>query len=140
METFSFEDIYEGMSATLVVHIKEADIDTFAKLTGDVSPLHMDQGFSNERGFSGRVAHGALLNGYISHLCGVHLPGQNCLLQSIKSNFLAPVIADDEIEFVVKVKQISEAADVVIATTSAVNFHTGQEVMRGQVQFGFTQR
>lgn len=138
MKKLSIEDIHEGMSAAITAIISERDIDAFAQLTGDFSPLHMDHEFAIKRSFAGRVVHGALLNGYISRLCGVHLPGQNCLVQSIKSNFLVPVIAGDEIEFELKVKLISEGTSVVIAITTATNTKTEQKVMSGQVQFGFT--
>ena len=35
-----------------------ADIDAWADLTGERHPVHMDDGFARESGFSGRVAHG----------------------------------------------------------------------------------
>lgn len=35
-----------------------ADIDAWAELTGERHPVHMDDAFAREAGFSGRVAHG----------------------------------------------------------------------------------
>ncbi len=138
VNTLRFEDIREGMSASFRTVIEAKDIDAFAQLTGDVCPLHVDRDFAQSKGFAKRVVHGALLDGYISRLFGVQMPGANCLLQSTRSNYRAPAFEGDEIEFEVRVKQVSEAAQAVVATTSAVNVANGQQLMTGQVQFGFT--
>jgi len=40
--------------------ISAADIETFAHLTGDENPLHLDEAYSAKQLFGGRVAHGLL--------------------------------------------------------------------------------
>ena len=40
--------------------VSVADIEGFAHLTGDENPLHMDDAFSSQQLFHGRVAHGLL--------------------------------------------------------------------------------
>ena len=37
------------------------DIDAFVRLTGDDNRLHTDDDFAREAGFTGRIAHGALV-------------------------------------------------------------------------------
>jgi 3-hydroxybutyryl-CoA dehydratase len=132
------EDIYEGRTASFQVVVSGKDIDTFAQLTGDVSPLHMDNRFAQSRGFPKRLVHGALLDGFVSKLFGVYLPGCTCLLQSIKSSYVSPAFEGDKIQFEAHIKTISEAARAVIATTRVTNVANGDLLMRGQVQFGFT--
>jgi len=41
--------------------ITEADVATFAGLSGDYNPLHTDQVFMEKSAFGGRIAHGALI-------------------------------------------------------------------------------
>lgn len=59
VEQIWLEDFMPGtelVSAQRLVTI--ADIDAWAELTGERHPVHMDETFAREAGFSGRVAHG----------------------------------------------------------------------------------
>jgi len=138
VQSLTIDDVYEGQEASFKTTILGQDIEIFARLTGDVSPLHMNQEFAENRGFKARVAHGALLCGYISRLFGVHLPGENCLLQSVKVNFIAPAQEGDEIEVKTMIKQVSHATRTIVAAVSIENVKTGQVLVRGKVQAGFT--
>lgn len=132
------EDINVGDSVSFEHRIEASDIDAFARLTGDVSPLHMDADFARSRGFRDRVAHGVLLGGYVSRLFGVHLPGRDCLLQSINLKWLQPVCAGDRLRFTATVGQISAPAKAMLAEVVIENTETGVTVARGKVQAGFT--
>ena len=132
------EDIEVGACVSIEHRIEAADIDAFARLTGDVSPLHMDADFARSRGFRDRVAHGVLLAGFVSRLFGVHLPGRDCLLQSITMKWLHPVCAGDTLRFSATVAQISAPARAMMAEVLVENTETGVAVARGKVQAGFT--
>src|ERR1043165_7001568 len=43
--------------------VSEADIDSFAALTADFNPVHMDEMFAAQNGFPGRIAHGPMIVG-----------------------------------------------------------------------------
>ncbi len=53
-EGFTVGDSFETASRT----ITEADVDTFATLTGDHNPLHVDGAFAAQSRWGGRIAHG----------------------------------------------------------------------------------
>lgn len=56
-----FDDIAEGDTyETPRRTVTEADVVTFAGLTGDYNPLHTDEVFAQTTPFGGRVAHGLL--------------------------------------------------------------------------------
>ena len=59
-----FDDLQEGLERSFNYQIKESDIDQFASLSGDYSPLHMNSSFAQSRGFEGRVVHGAFVGGF----------------------------------------------------------------------------
>lgn len=140
VSALSIEDIQEGLQASFTTTISSEDIDTFAALTGDINPLHLDNGFAQSRGFRKRVAHGALLCGYVSRLFGVHLLGENCLLQNFKIDFVAPAYEGDTIELRATVEQISEAVGTIVVSVSVINTDTQEQLLRGRVQAGFTNK
>ncbi|HAQ33329.1 MAG TPA: acyl dehydratase, partial [Rhodospirillaceae bacterium] len=57
----AFEDLSPGVSADISWTVEVAEIESFADLSGDRNPLHMDGAYARERGFADRVAHGFLL-------------------------------------------------------------------------------
>ncbi|MCK5701122.1 MAG: hypothetical protein KAI29_08220 [Cyclobacteriaceae bacterium] len=56
----------EGCSVTFAKTVGERDINLFAKITGDFSPNHVNEEFMKNSVFGKRIAHGALLVGYMS--------------------------------------------------------------------------
>ncbi len=62
----NFEFIKPGSTVSFSKIITVHDINTFAELTGDFSPNHMDEVFMKNSAFGQRIAHGALLVGYMS--------------------------------------------------------------------------
>jgi acyl dehydratase len=54
-----FEDFVPGTVLTSAARsITFADIDDYARLTGEAHPVHMDDAFAREAGFDGRITHG----------------------------------------------------------------------------------
>jgi 3-hydroxybutyryl-CoA dehydratase len=78
------KDLLEGMIFSFEKVITKNGVDSFVELSGDISPVHVNDEFARDCGFKGCVVHGALLVSYLSQLRGIHLPGENCfLLESI---------------------------------------------------------
>jgi 3-hydroxybutyryl-CoA dehydratase len=141
METvseFTVNEVYEGQSFSFDVTLSEAMTDSFAHLTGDVSPLHMDQDFATNRGFQGRVVHGALLCGLVSRLIGVHLPGRDCLLHSMNMKYLMPTYINDLIRTKGTIDQVSVAARAMSLQVEIINVKSHLIVAKGKVVIGFT--
>jgi 3-hydroxybutyryl-CoA dehydratase len=138
VENLRRSDIFVGQSASIDQVVEARDIDAFAALTGDVSPLHMHDSFARSRGFRGRVVHGMLLGGYISRLFGVHLPGLSCLLHSINLKWLKPVYVGDSLRFTATVTQYSAEAGVLVSEVTVEDRQSGLLLARGKVQAGFT--
>jgi len=72
---YYLEDLELGMKAETRATITEEMIDTFADITGDHNPIHVDEAAAKAAGFDGRIAHGALSASFISAVLGNDLPG-----------------------------------------------------------------
>ena len=94
---FYFEDLSEGMQEAYAKTITDADVITFAGISGDTNPVHLNHEFASETMFEGRVAHGMLTASFISTVIGTKLPGPGCIYVSQNLRFKAPVKVGDTV-------------------------------------------
>ena len=106
---YYLEDLSVGMSASYEKTVSEADIVTFADLSGDTNPVHMDESFAAATPFKGRIAHGMLGASLISTVFGTRLPGPGCIYISQDLRFKAPVRIGDTVVAKVTVAEIDTA-------------------------------
>ena len=104
--TVSLEDLKIGMSAGLTHTVTERDIELFGQATGDMNPVHVDEAFARKTVFRGRVAHGALLIGYVSAVIGNDLPGPGTIFSGATIAFKAPVRLGDTVTVTCTVRSI----------------------------------
>ncbi|HBB89375.1 MAG TPA: hypothetical protein DC047_17365 [Blastocatellia bacterium] len=103
-QLYSAEDLRTGLKFAHEVEITAEDILTFARLTGDQNPLHVDADYARTSNYQGRIAHGAFQVGLASAVLGMHLPGKKVLLGTINARFPRPLY------FPVKAKVSGEIA------------------------------
>ncbi len=103
---YYFEDLALGLAASYVRRVSENDLDTFAAVTGDCNPLHLDEEFASSTIFGGRIAHGMLTATYISAIFGTRLPGPGAIYISQSLNFRAPVRIGDEVIATARVTEL----------------------------------
>ena len=84
--------------AELTKTITRADVDEFARLTGDTNPVH----FAGER----PLVHGALLLGLVSGVAGTRCPGAGSGVLSLEAKFLSPCHVGSSVR--VRVEQTSD--------------------------------
>ena len=60
------EDIEVGLSTRFSKTVSESDVYMFAGITGDLDPNHVDEEYCKRTSLGHRVAHGALIVGYMS--------------------------------------------------------------------------
>lgn len=131
----AFDEIELGRRASLEVSLTPDVIDAFARLTGDVNPMHMSREFARERGLPDRLAHGLLTTAYFSTICGMLLPGRDCLLQSARFDFRKPVPAGTALTLEAKVIQKIEAVRAIVLEIKALNA-AGDVFVSGKIQAG----
>ena len=130
MQGVCLEDLAIGQTAERRRAVTERDIETFAEVTGDVNPLHLDEAYARATTFGGRIAHGMLSASYISAVLGTDLPGAGSIYVSQTLNFRRPVRIGDEVTATVKVATIDAArARVTLETACVVG---GKTVLDGE--------
>ena len=132
-----------GQSVSCAKTVGESDVYLFAGITGDLSPNHVDEEAMRKTGYGGRIAHGALLVGYMSRAstlicdkCGplmeTHFPVS---LGYDKVRFLAAVLIGDTITVNYKITSADAAkfrtvADVELRNQSGTLCAVASHVMR----------
>lgn len=106
---YAFEDLAVGMEASISKTVSEQDIITFAEVTGDKNPVHLDAAYAAKTMFKERIAHGMLSAGYISAVFGMELPGPGAIYVSQTLNFKGPVKIGDTVLAKVKVAELIPA-------------------------------
>lgn len=118
IQEMNFNDIHVGDNACMSKTISESDIYTFAGLTGDFNPVHINAEFAKTTMFKDRIAHGMLSAGFISAVLGTQLPGVNTIYLGQEIAFKAPVKIGDTVTATVEViEKIEEKKRLVLKTT-----------------------
>lgn len=120
-----------GEQASLTKTVTAEDVETFARISGDANPLHLDESFAAQTRFGRRIAHGMLTAGLISAVLGMRLPGPGAIYLSQSLKFLAPVYLGDAITATVEVTAWRPDKRIITLKTDCVN-QNGQAVLSGE--------
>ena len=108
-QVYYFEDLEVGMEASFAKTVSKSDIASFAEVTGDKNPVHLDDDYAAKTIFKEPIAHGMLTAGYISAVFGMEMPGPGAIYVSQTLNFRAPVRGGDRVVAKVRVMELYPA-------------------------------
>ena len=135
MNQYTLADMTPGLTESFTVTVTEEMMAAFEAITGDCSPIHVDENYAKARGYGGRVVYGMLGASFFSTLAGVYLPGEHCLLHGVECKFARPVFIGDTLTVTGTVVNVSEA--VAEAEIKAViTNQDGKKVTRGVIKAG----
>ena len=121
MKGLFLEDLSVGQSAELTMTVSEKGIESFAEVTGDVNPVHLDEAYAATTPFKTRIAHGMLSAGYISAVIGTKLPGPGAIYVGQTLRFKRPVKIGDEVTARCTITEIDqEKARITLETVCTV--------------------
>lgn len=115
------EEINIGDSADFTKTVTEYDVYSFAGITGDFNPAHINTVYASESSFGKTIAHGILSIGFISNVLGTQLPGPGSIYVRQVCDFKRPVYIGDTITATVEVTQKDEAKNRVWLRTYCTN-------------------
>ena len=126
-----FAELKVGDTASMTKTVSEFDIYTFAGVTGDFNPVHINTEFAKNTMFGERIAHGMLSAGFISAVLGTSLPGANTIYMGQELSFKAPVKIGDTVTATVEILEKIEDKNRIICRTYVTNQH-GKIVVDGK--------
>ncbi len=103
---YYLEDLEVGMTASFAKTVSESDVYTFAGITGDNNPVHVNAEFAATTPFKQRIVHGMFSAGLISTVLGTKLPGPGAIYVDQSLKFKAPVFFGDTVTATVTVEEI----------------------------------
>ena len=126
-----FDEIAVGQEAELSKTVTDEDVITFARVTGDFNPVHVDEIAAARSRFGSRIAHGMLSAGLISAAIAGKLPGPSSIYLSQTLRFTLPVRIGDTITVHLKVIELIEGKQRVKLSTVCRN-QKGETVVEGE--------
>ena len=116
-----FQDIEIGKTFSLERFVSKKDVQDFARLTGDINPLHTNAKFAKKYKFANIVVHGMLGASFFSTLVGMHLPFKNCLYLSQSLKFHIALYPNQKITVLGIVISKSDALRILTLKTEVRN-------------------
>jgi len=118
---YTFDEIEMGLTKEFHVIITEQLVNDFAKISGDYSPIHMDEEYAKSTTFEKRVVHGMLLASFLSRVDGMYLPGKHALYFSQTVEFRNPCFIGDKVTVFSKVIDKSDSTKILKIESKITN-------------------
>jgi len=129
----SINELKVGLTVGQTIQFSEHVVQSYASLVADFAPVHSVASYAASMGFDRPIVHGFLLASRFSRLLGMHLPGPSTVIQSVRLNFLRPVLCDEIVEYTARVASISMAVKAVTLHL-LVKKADGSDAVTGQGQ------
>ena len=113
-----------GKEVTFSKTVTEADVNLFAEMTGDKDPIHLDEAYARTTPYKRRIAHGALIIGYMSTASTLIHQGFGRPLVSLgydRIRLIRPVFIGDTVTVTYRVTDKDIAKSRTIAEVTVTN-------------------
>lgn len=131
----SIDDFHPGQHAAFTKTFTDADVERFIAITGDVNPLHVDDGYAAQTKFGRRVLHGMLTASLFSTMVGMLLPGTGAIYRSQTLHFLRPVHIGDTVTAHFVVRDVDRAKHR-LTIDAWIENEAGERVVEGVCEAG----
>ena len=110
MKGITISEMQVGDSASFTKTVSEHDVYTYAGVSGDFNPAHVNEVEAQKGMFGKRIAHGMLSAGFISTVLGTQLPGPGTIYMGQELRFTKPVFFGDTITATVTVNRYGHSS------------------------------
>ncbi|MCD6062521.1 MAG: hypothetical protein K0R82_432 [Flavipsychrobacter sp.] len=112
----------------------QEDVNTFARVSGDVNPLHIDEQAGKASPFGRNIIHGFLGAAVFTKIFGAlwYADGHVYMSQNVK--WIRPMFVDTEYEAVVAVKEIFADKHRILYDCTVYEVATGEKTIVGEAK------
>ncbi|WP_448535524.1 MaoC family dehydratase [Pseudothermotoga sp.] len=128
-----FSEVRIDQEYSVSFTISDEMVKTFAEITGDKNPVHLDEGYAKNTRFKKRICHGMLVASMISKVLGMDFPGPGTILVKQQLSYRAPVFVGETVKVHVKVIDKKEEKQRLILQTNVIK-SDGTVAIEGQAE------
>jgi enoyl-CoA hydratase len=101
-------------------YFTSSDVESFATVSKDFNPIHLEETFAQKSIFKRKIVHGLLVASTFSKIIGCDFPGNGSIYLSQSLSFKLPVFLDENIKFIVEVTKVREDKPIITLKTIAI--------------------
>lgn len=110
----------------------QEQVNSFAEISGDNNPIHLDAAFAAETQFKKPIIHGIFSASIFSKYFGTIWPGQGSIYLGQTIQFLRPMYVETEYEMQAVIKEIESARNKATIACKIIDKATGKATMTGE--------
>jgi len=122
-----------GDTYTYDVQFNQSDVNTFAQITGDNNPIHLDAAFAAKTVFGKPIVHGFFSASVFSMVFGTKFPGEGTIYLYQDMKFLAPVFVDQPYKAKFEVLEVNPEKHIGVVK-SILEDENGKVVIEGSAK------
>lgn len=127
----STEQIRKGSVFKESFAYTQEDVNSFAEISGDKNPIHLDKAYAAQSIFKRRIIHGYLGTSVFSKVFAMDFPGEGTIYLKQDLKFMRPMFADTEYTAVFEVLEHIKDKHRALVSTIILN-NDSEEVVTGE--------
>ena len=110
----------------------QAQVNSFAEVSGDNNPIHLDAEYAATTAFKKPIIHGIFSASIFSKYFGTIMPGEGTIYLKQSLEFLRPMYVDTPYEAFMTVKDIESAKNRATIDCKVIDKTTGKTTISGE--------
>lgn len=116
----------------LEITFTQAEVNAFAKVSGDLNPIHWDEAFAANTPFKKPIIHGAFITSIFSRVMGMEFPGKGSIYLSQQTQFKRPMYVGQAYRFYFELLSIDAAKHSATYATQVFELERNKITVDGQ--------
>lgn len=123
-----------GDSRIIEHQFTESDVSSFAELTGDYNPLHIDHNYASTTSAGGQVVHGMLVASFVSTLIGMEIPGPGALWNDFHVSWRKMIRIGDALKFTATITSVNVSLELITLEIKGVGVESNELYLDGSAK------